>query len=282
MNRSRWITAVILIGVGVILTACANPAQTPEPATAIVEAAAGVQELESAVELAQTAWELESFGDADEMIPVIPDTYPSVHFMAERYSGYNGCDWFLGVYRVDGNTVRMEMPAATQYGCGEDQTDLIDQAATYTDGLENITVYELADGKLLLYTAEDQLLLTMAPLESLPFEGTTWNLKFLASEGAFWQPLAADTAITATFDGERMTGNAGCNEYAATFTRDENQFYLDELTVTEKSCSEPEGVMDQEEDYLSMLADAGILVESARTIELFTADETPLLLYHGE
>lgn len=158
-------------------------AQTPEPATAIVEAAAGVQELESAVELAQTAWELESFGDADEMIPVIPDTYPSVHFMAERYSGYNGCDWFLGVYRVDGNTVRMEMPAATQYGCGEDQTDLIDQAATYTDGLENITVYELADGKLLLYTAEDQLLLTMAPLESLPFEGTTWNLKFLASEG---------------------------------------------------------------------------------------------------
>lgn len=79
-----------------------------------------------------------------------------------------------------------------------------------------------------------------------------------------------------------MTGNAGCNEYAATFTRDENQFYLDELTVTEKSCSEPEGVMDQEEDYLSMLADAGILVESARTIELFTADETPLLLYHGE
>ena len=44
---------------------------------------------------------------------------------------------------------------------------------------------------------------------------------------------------------------------------------------------EPEGVMDQESEYLSMLATVGAVIESARTLELLTNDGTPLLLYHG-
>ena len=39
--------------------------------------------------------------------------------------------------------------------------------------------------------------------------------------------------------------------------------------------------MGQESEYLSMLATAGVVIESARTLELLTSDGTPLLLYHG-
>jgi mitochondrial fission protein ELM1 len=52
--------------------------------------------------------------------------------------------------------------------------------------------------------------------------------------------------------------------------------------VTDNTCDEPDGVMDQESAYLSMLATAGRLVETARSIELLTEDGTPLFMYHGE
>ena len=39
--------------------------------------------------------------------------------------------------------------------------------------------------------------------------------------------------------------------------------------------------MGQESEYLSMLATAGAVIESARTLELLTSDGTRLLLYHG-
>lgn len=281
MKRRDWLTAFILAGVSVVLTACANPDPTPEPATAVAETAAAVEDVESALALANTAWELESFGDTGDKVPVVPDTYPSLHFMLERYSGYTGCDWFLGIYGVEGSTLRMETPDSTMYGCGEDEGALIEQAATYAVALENITRYELADGQLFLYTVEDQLLVTMRPLESLPFEGTNWDLKFFSTEPAYWVPHIPETLITAQFEGGQLSGSAGCNEYTAAYTRNGPEFMLSELWIGQDTCDEPDGIMDQENEYLSMLASAGAIIESARSLELLTADGTPMLLYHG-
>ena len=162
----------------------------------------------------------------------------------------------------------LETPTSTAGGC--DETALVDQDGSYMSSLENVTAYELADGKLRLYTVEDQLLLTMVPLESLPFEETTWELKFFSTEPEYWQANLPDTLITAQFDGEQLTGTAGCNDYSASYTRSDDQLTLGELTVTQKTCDEPQGVMGQESEYLSMLATAGAVLESARTLELLT------------
>lgn len=281
MNRKRWFEPFILVGLAALLAGCGNSDTSPTPATTVAETAEAAEDTESAAALVNTAWEVESFGDTGDMLPVIPDTYPSLHFMLERYSGYTGCDWFVGVYTVEGNSLRMETPAATEYGCGEEESALMEQAATYMVSLENIIAYELTEDKLHLYTAEDQLLLTMVPLESLPFVGTTWQLGFFSTEPEYWQPHISGTLITAQFESEQLTGNAGCNDYTATYTRNEDQLVLGELSVGTETCSEPEGVMGQESEYLSMLATAGIILETARSIELSTADGTPLLLYHG-
>ena len=210
---------------------------------------------------------------------LIPDTYPSLHFLLDRYSGYSGCNYFLGVYGVEGDALSLEMPTSTVGGCVE--AALVNQDGSYMSSLENVTAYELADGKLRLYTVEDQLLLTMVPLESLPFEETTWDLKFFSTEPDYWQAHLPDTMITAQFDGERLAGTVGCNDYSAAYTRNDNRLTLGELSVTQKTCSEPEGVMGQESEYLSMLATVGTVIESARTLEFLTDDGTPLLLYHG-
>jgi heat shock protein HslJ len=279
LNKKGWLLCFLLIGILVVLAGCARSEPTPAPATAAVETVEAVEAVQSEFALVDTAWEAESFGGLDDSLPVIPDTYPSLHFMVERYSGYTGCDWFLGVYGAEEESLRMETPASTEGGC--DEEGLEEQAATYADSLLNVTDYELVDDKLLLYTVENQLLLTMVPLDPLPFEGTIWELKFLATEPAYWQPHLPGTLLTAQFDGEQLSGNAGCNDYTATYTRSGEELVLGELSVTEKTCSEPEGVMDQESAYLSMLGTVGAIIESARTIELQTDDREPLLLYHG-
>jgi heat shock protein HslJ len=138
------------------------------------------------------------------------------------------------------------------------------------------------DDKLLLYTVEDQLMVTMVALESLPFEGTTWDLKFISPELAYWEALIPDTHITITFDGEQLSGNAGCNDYSTTYSLADHRLTLGEIEVTDRTCDEPDGVMDQESAYLSMLATAGRLDETARSFEMLTDDGTPLFMYHGE
>ena len=81
--------------------------------------------------------------------------------MLDRYNGFSGCNWFLGTYGVEGNSISLETPATTEGGYAEE--GLVEQDGTYMTSLENVTEAELADGKLLLYTVEDQLLITMVP-----------------------------------------------------------------------------------------------------------------------
>ena len=239
----------------------AEAAPTPAPEQAAVETAEAAQDILDEDALVNTAWEAETFGGPGDSIPVIPDTYPSLHFMVGRYSGYTGCNYFLGVYGVDGSTLALDTPAMTEGGCNE--TALINQDSTYSDLLWNVDSYALVDDKLLLYAVEDQLILTMIALETLPLEGTTWELKFISPEPAYWQPLIAGTMITAHLDGEQLTGDSGCNEYSAPYTLADGQLTLGEITVTDRTCDEPDGVMDQESAYLTMLATAGRLAESS-------------------
>jgi heat shock protein HslJ len=280
LKLRQWISLLLTIGVVLVFAGCAGANSTPAPATVVAEAAEAEEQAEAVQELLNTSWTPEIFGGEGDAIPVIPDTYPSLHFLVERYNGFTGCDYFVGVYDLDGDTLILQTPAMTQYGCEE--TDLVNQGSTYTNLLWVVNRYELVDGKLHLYDAYDEPLLTMVPLEWLPFEETAWELKFISPELAYWEALIPETFITIKFDGEQLSGNSGCNDYSAPYTLSDNVLTLGEISVTDNTCDEPDGVMDQESAYLSMLATAGRLVETARSIELLTEDGTPLFMYHGE
>ena len=62
------------------------------------------------------------------------------------------------------------------------------------------------------------------------------------------------TAITAVFQGDTVTGSAGCNIYTATFTLNGEQIAISDLTRAGMTCGEE--VMVQEENYLAALVAA--------------------------
>ncbi len=101
--RSIWLTnvfAALLVFVAGCRTVDATP--TPSPAEAAVDAVAMAEELVAAYPLAATAWDLDYFGPPDEPLPMLPDSRATVTFFWDRYAGFDGCNWFLGVYSANG------------------------------------------------------------------------------------------------------------------------------------------------------------------------------------
>ena len=96
---------------------------------------------------------------------------------------------------------------------------------------------------------------------SVDFEDTLWYLDEYGKSGNM-KSVLEHTIISATFDSKdgRMHGNAGCNGYSTSYEYD-GGFSVSAVARTEMFCSEPAGIMDQEDEYLRIL-------ESASTLEI--------------
>ena len=99
--------------------ACAAPTPAPAAAaeTAVGEAAQSVQDTKANAALINTAWQLESFYDGPNAVPVVPGTAPTLGFGVDRYSGFGGCDFFMGTYLLRGDSLSLDPPAKTTGGC---------------------------------------------------------------------------------------------------------------------------------------------------------------------
>jgi len=95
------------------------------------------------------------------------------------------------------------------------------------------------------------------PLLVDPLAGTRWNVvNFNNGMGAVTGTIA-DTSITLAFDGSgQATGNAGCNTYSAAYQAGGNSLTVERPNATMQFCETPEGVMQQEQQYLAALSSA--------------------------
>jgi len=236
---------------------------------------------ESAYPLAMTAWVLESFGEPEDNLPVIPGTRPSVNFLYERYTGYGGCSWVLGVYTADANGLLRIQTPATPVPAMCEPAGVMEQESLFMSSLLNVTEYQLEGEKLVGYTVQNQRMFTLVPAEPVPFEGTSWTLRFFV-DGTIGMPLIIDTAITAQFEGDQMSGSAGCNTYTATVAREGETFTISDLTVTDQTCTEPEGIMEQEARFLADLALVANHRHIGNTLQMGDSPEQPSLLFGAD
>jgi heat shock protein HslJ len=65
--------------------------------------------------------------------------------------------------------------------------------------------------------------------------------------------LLEGTQIVASVSDLQMTGVAGCNSFLADVELQEGYFTLGQMTVTQKECTEPAGIMEQETAFLAAL-----------------------------
>jgi heat shock protein HslJ len=101
-------------------------------------------------------------------------------------------------------------------------------------------------------------------------EDTRWCLRSYGEQSNLIT-IIEGTEITATFDSSKaeISGSAGCNTYFARYEIDGNKLSILEMAYTEMACQLPEGIMEQEQEFLSILANA----------QTFEADDTTLTIF---
>jgi heat shock protein HslJ len=112
------------------------------------------------------------------------------------------------------------------------------------------------------------------PEPSAGLDGTEWVLTSLNGGS----PLEG-TEITLAFDDGEASGSAGCNSYFGPYTVDgAGGLTFHGLANTEMACLEPEGIMEQETEYLQILRAANRYSVTDGQLEIL-ADGGGVLLY---
>ena len=90
--------------------------------------------------------------------------------------------------------------------------------------------------------------------QSSGLEDARWVLESYGEQGNL-KAVLEGTEITAIFDSVegRVHGSAGCNTYSGDYQSSNNKLSIPAIAQTEMYCLEPEGVMEQERQYLKAL-----------------------------
>jgi heat shock protein HslJ len=246
MEQTKVLILAVVLATLLVLAGCrmVEPEPTPEPEEQLAMA-------EQRIGLIGTSWEVESFGGNGDTLPVLPDTKLTLNMVVERYAGYNGCNWFLGVYDVDGEGIRFNTPAMTAFICQDEAVS--SQAATYSSSLVNITRYEMEGDKLVTYTVGDQKMATFFPAEPVAIEGTKWTAKFV-NDGERMTPASSyEFTVSAVFENGKVKGNGGCNDYEADYVVDGDTITISNITSAGAECTDIPGANNVEAWYFAAL-----------------------------
>jgi len=298
--RSLGLTILLVILVA-LAAGCGSSAPEPTAGPAEAEAtpeAAG-EESAAAYPLAATAWDLDYFGPPDKSTPVLPDTRATVVYFWDRYAGFDGCNWFAGVYSATpGGELRMEAPSRTAYAnfCGS--AELNEQSSRYVASLLSSVEYQLEGEQLITNAAMDQRLLTYNPAKPVPMLGTAWRLElWWRTDLRLWDAVVPEVMTTITFgEAGEASGSGGCNNYTVSYEGDLQVEKVIEATATYAelptltfgpvaaqlaTCAEPEGIMDQEQAYFTALGSVAYYFKLGGMLMMLDAEGVPLLMFSG-
>lgn len=230
------ITRIVVMSAVLLLAGCG----VPEPAASNTGAPA----------LAGTEWRLVSFGPEESPQQALPNTTVMVGFTETTAQGSFGCNSFGGSYTLNGQQITFSELVQTEMACPPPIMQQEDQVVAALQSAHTFTL----DGDTLRLSYPDGVLrfTRVEPAADRPLEGTPWQLTTFVS-GEVARSLVTDTQITATFEGGRVTGSAGCNNYSGTYTLTDGALSVGgDIITTKKACPPP--VMQQEREFLDALA----------------------------
>jgi heat shock protein HslJ len=100
-----------------------------------------------------------------------------------------------------------------------------------------------------------------------------WGLTSLNGK----QPIEGST-VTITFE-DGQAGGRACNSYGGEYTLEGSAIQFGSLVQTEMACMEPEGVMEQETEYMHTLSQAASLNQTGDTLEVLNAAGDVVLVF---
>jgi heat shock protein HslJ len=187
-----------------------------------------------------------------------------------RVAGSSGCNNYSTSYIVDGKQLTFSEPmASTLMACPE---PIMEQERDYTQALADTAEFEIINDELILKDSNGNELARFDEVDQA-LEGTSWQVMSYNNGKGGVTSLIIGTEISANFgeDGQ-LTGNSGCNSYFAEYEADGDNISIGTAAATEMACIEPEGVMEQEQQYLAALETAAAYKIEGLSMEMRTSE----------
>lgn len=187
-----------------------------------------------------------------------------------RVSGTSGCNNYNTSYEVSGNQLTFSEPiASTMMACPE---PVMEQEREYLQALAETATFEISGEELIFKDANGAELARFIAVDQ-SLGGTSWQVLSYNNGKGGVTSLIIGTEVTAIFgeDG-KLTGTGGCNSYFAEYQTEGDNISIGPVGSTEMACLEPEGVMEQEQQYLAALQTAATYKIEGLNMEMRTAD----------
>ncbi len=224
----------------------------------------------SSATLEGTLWILQTYVDARGETPaVLPETRISLELLEGQMGGNDGCSSYFGTYQIEGDRLTLTAGGSTMMAC---PPAIMDQAGAYQTNLTDVTTYEILGSQLLMANEAGDVVLTFAVDQPTPLVDTTWQLlSYYTGNGTVSNQTTPLISAFFAADGS-LSGLSGCNNYTSSYTVDEKGMSIGPVATTRKMCQEPEGVMETEAGYTSVL----------ETVVRYEIEGEQLTLYNAE
>jgi len=209
-------------------------------------------------------WALNSLGKTKP----VPGTAVTMQFADGKVSGSTGCNSYSAGYKAGLRSLSIEKPvAATLKACAP---AVASQERAFLSMLASVKRYQVRNDTLTLRGSAGTTLAAFQVV-SQELAGTNWNVIAYNNGKQAVTSVLAGTHLTAVFSAKgAVSGNAGCNNYNATYHATPPTISLGPIASTRKSCNTPAEVMTQEAAYLVALQSAATYTTDGSTLELRT------------
>ncbi len=219
--------------------------------------------------LTETVWQWQQtrMNNDDEFVPDKPVNY-TVQLMADGSVAVRAdCNRMRGTYSVDGTAITIALGPSTMAACPEDSL-----GERFADQLANAASYFFRSGDLYMDLKYDSGTMRFGP-QSSELAGTSWVVigHNNGRGGVISSSISGEMTAAFGADGT-LSGSAGCNRYSAGYQIDGNGISIGLPIATRRFCAEPEGIMEQEQEYLTALGTAASYRITGERMEIRSAE----------
>jgi heat shock protein HslJ len=228
-----------------------------------------------------TVWVLESYlNSEDVLVGPMPDSRATANFQDGQVGGNASCNSYFGSYELgDDGKLTVGAIGMTEMYCMPDE--LMAQEGDFLAALGRADSYLIAEDNLQIEDAGGKEILVFSALKPAPLVGPLWQLSSFIDGNETARSVLAGTEITASFgeDGS-LGGSSGCNNYATTYEVSGDRMSIPgPVASTMMMCPAPDGVMEQERDYLTALESVSAFAIEARQLTVYNAEGQAILTY---
>ncbi|MCP4358634.1 MAG: META domain-containing protein [Chloroflexi bacterium] len=188
----------------------------------------------------------------------------------DSLSGFGGCNSYNGSYTTDGNNIAIGPLATTLMACAQ---NVMQMETAYLTALQSAVTYQISGDTLQLHDDNGALAVSYTLETPAKLAGSTWDVISYNNGNQAVVSVIIGTELTAVFgeDGT-LTGSAGCNNYTSNYEADDENISIGPAASTRMFCETPEGIMEQESQYLAALQTAVTYKIDGERMEMRTVE----------